>query len=83
MKNDDTLGILLANVLITNRQSAALLTIVRDRDPDMLLVMEVDDWWMEQLIPLDTPYPYTVKQPNDGRLRYGAVLQVPPERHRD
>ncbi len=67
-----TVGILLANVLITNKQSGEFLEIVRDRDPDMLLVMEVDAWWMEQLTPLDETYPYTVKQPND--VAYGMAL---------
>ena len=72
VSDDNTVGILLANVLITNRQADEFLQIVRDRDPDILMAMEVDAWWMEQLAPLDATYPYSVKQPND--VAYGLAL---------
>ena len=69
---ENTVGVLIANVLQTNDSSAAFLDIVRRRDPDMLLVMEVNDRWMEDLAPLDGNYPHVVKQPND--VAYGMAL---------
>ncbi|WP_420458718.1 endonuclease/exonuclease/phosphatase family protein [Neolewinella sp.] len=67
-----TVGILLANVLITNEQAAIFLDIVRQRDADMVLVMEVNDRWMRQLQPLEETYAHTVKHPTDNS--YGMTL---------
>ncbi|WP_116108951.1 endonuclease/exonuclease/phosphatase family protein [Lewinella sp. IMCC34191] len=67
-----TVGIMLANVLITNRKAQDFLEIVRERDPDMLLVMEVDDWWMTQLQPLADRYQHSMTYPTDNA--YGMAL---------
>ena len=69
---DNTVSILLANVLITNQESGELLRIIRERDPDMLLLMEVNDRWMEQLAELDEEYPHSMKYPTDNA--YGMAL---------
>ncbi|MGB3799696.1 MAG: endonuclease/exonuclease/phosphatase family protein [Lewinella sp.] len=69
---EQTVGILIANVLITNRKSEDFLRIVSERDPDMLLVMEVNDWWMTQLEPLAGRYRYTMAYPTDNA--YGMAL---------
>ena len=68
----NTVGILIANVLITNRRADEFLAIVRERDPDMVLTMEVDEWWMERLAPLDAAYPYRMAYPTDNG--YGMAL---------
>ena len=67
-----TVGILLANVLIENERAATFLDIVDQRNPDMVLVMEVDDRWMQQLQPLEETYGHTVKYPTDNS--YGMTL---------
>ncbi len=72
VSEDHTVGILLANVLQTSHSSEAFLEIVRDRDPDMLLVMEVNGRWMDELTSLDQDYAHAVKQPND--VAYGMAL---------
>jgi endonuclease/exonuclease/phosphatase (EEP) superfamily protein YafD len=70
--DDRRFGIVVANVLTPNRDAGALLRIVRARDPDLMLFVETDDWWQEQLDPLETTHPYTVKCPKDNL--YGMVL---------
>ncbi|PPK87157.1 endonuclease/exonuclease/phosphatase (EEP) superfamily protein YafD [Neolewinella xylanilytica] len=60
---DNTASLMLANVLVTNRQADALLEIVQARDPDLLLVMENDQWWAERLAPLRERYPHTIEYP--------------------
>ncbi|MBB4078790.1 endonuclease/exonuclease/phosphatase (EEP) superfamily protein YafD [Lewinella aquimaris] len=67
-----SVGIMIANVLISNRSSEPFLEMVRARDPDMLLVMEVNDWWMEQLAPLDRDYAHVIEFPTDNA--YGMAL---------
>ncbi|WP_116127294.1 endonuclease/exonuclease/phosphatase family protein [Lewinella sp. IMCC34183] len=69
---DNAVSIMLANVLITNRQSDAFLNIVSNTAPDLLLVMENDRWWEEQLTVLDRTYPHSVKYPAGNG--YGMTL---------
>lgn len=69
---ENSVGILIANVLITNRKAADFLQIVEQTDPDLLLVMEVDQWWVNQLKPLKEKYPYVMEYPLDNA--YGMAL---------
>ena len=69
---ENSVGVLIANVLITNRQAADFLQIVEQTDPDMLLVMEVDQWWVNQLEPLKEEYSYVMEYPLDNA--YGMAL---------
>ena len=66
LMRDSTISILTANVLMTNRNAASLLDIVRQDDPDLLLALETDEWWERQLTVLEKDYPYTVKCPLDN-----------------
>ena len=68
----NAVGIMTANVLMTNKQAADFLKIVKNTDPDMLLVMEVDQWWVSQLEPLKKRYPYTMEYPTSNA--YGMAL---------
>jgi len=46
---DRCVTLMVANVLTPNRNSEGLLQQVRDWQPDMLLTLESDQWWGEQL----------------------------------
>lgn len=65
-------SILVANVLQHNRQAAPLLAHIDRWQPDLVLAVEVDSWWLEQLAPVRTTYPYTVERPLDNT--YGMAL---------
>ena len=71
-EKENTVGILLANVLMTNRNSEEFLNIVEETDPDMVLVMEVNDWWISELQDLNEEYPYSMKFPENNA--YGMAL---------
>lgn len=68
----DTFSLLSANVLMENRDDEAFLAIVDEYKPDLLLVMEPNGWWMEQLQPLRDRYPHHVEQPQENH--YGIAL---------
>lgn len=68
----DTLRLIVSNVLTTNHQSEALLQLVRERKPDLLLTVETDRWWEQQLDTLAADYPHSVKHPLDNL--YGIHL---------
>lgn len=78
----DSVSLLVINVMMENRESLALLDIVRDYDPDMILTMETDAWWEEALRSLEQRYPNTLKAPLDntfGMLLHSRLDLVDPK----
>ena len=76
-----TLGVLISNVLMTNRESGKLRALVRNRDPDVILLVETDDWWEQQLREFESSRPHVVKQPQGntyGMLLYSRFPLVDP-----
>jgi endonuclease/exonuclease/phosphatase (EEP) superfamily protein YafD len=67
-----TFSLMLANVLMKNDKADAFLEIVKEADPDILLAMETNKWWIEQLGPLREKYPHQVEYPLDNT--YGIAL---------
>lgn len=66
------ISILLINVKMENNKTAPLLDLVHEKKPDIVLTMEVDDWWNAQLAVLQKDYPYSYKKPN--KVAYGMSL---------
>ncbi len=81
-KPEDSLSLLVANVLTPNRNAERFLEIVRDCDPDVVLTVETDAWWESELDALESDYPYAVKQPLDnlyGMHLYSRLELVDPQ----
>ena len=79
---DDVVTLLIANVLMTNRAAQDFIALVERYDPDLVLTVETDDWWEEQLRVLEEAYPHTLKHPLDntyGMLLYSRFRLVHPE----
>jgi endonuclease/exonuclease/phosphatase (EEP) superfamily protein YafD len=70
--SDRMVSVLIANILQTNRESGRFLAEVGRHDPDLVLVVETDRWWQEQLTPLEAVYPHRVLHPLDNT--YGMLL---------
>ena len=69
---DTELSIIVANVKMKNRESKLLIDLIEENDPDLILAMEVDKWWDEQLSVLEQEYPYSQHTINE--VAYGMVL---------
>lgn len=69
---DRQITLMVANVLMTNRDAAACLRAVRACGPDILLAVETDQWWLDQLRVLEADYPYTAYEPLPNT--YGLLL---------
>ncbi|WP_026934188.1 endonuclease/exonuclease/phosphatase family protein [Christiangramia echinicola] len=67
-----TVSILVSNVLTPNKRSDKLIALVKKRKPDILLTLESDKRWEEELSELEEEYQYTVKIPKDNL--YGMHL---------
>ncbi|MDM7924192.1 MAG: endonuclease/exonuclease/phosphatase family protein [Pyrinomonadaceae bacterium] len=67
-----TIRILFANVLMTNRDAARIKRIIRKAAPDVLLLVETDQWWREQMDELMCDFPHPVQHPKDNT--YGMLL---------
>lgn len=80
--DDVRISLLVANVLMDNRESQVFLDIVREYDPDVVLTVETGEWWEEALRPLEETYPHTLKNPLDntfGMLVYSRLAMIDPE----
>lgn len=73
----DRLSFITANVLASNRNAAALLRLVRQHRPDILVTLESNYWWQERLDELEADYPYTIKCPQDNRYGMHVYSQLP------
>ncbi|HET6559556.1 MAG TPA: endonuclease/exonuclease/phosphatase family protein [Prolixibacteraceae bacterium] len=55
--------IMVANVLITNKNADKLLALIDENDPDIMVTLETDVWWQKKLDVLEEEYPFTIKCP--------------------
>jgi len=69
---DSTLSVMFANVLQDNRQADKLKAIISEIDPDIILAVETNDWWKEQLQSIAGTHPHTVFQAQENT--YGMLL---------
>ncbi|MDX5423412.1 MAG: endonuclease/exonuclease/phosphatase family protein [Hymenobacteraceae bacterium] len=69
---DRSFSLLIANVWMKNRQADQFLQLVQQANPDLVLAMETDQWWINQLSPLRQKYAHVVSYPLDNT--YGMVL---------
>jgi endonuclease/exonuclease/phosphatase (EEP) superfamily protein YafD len=71
------LSIITSNVLQTNRNSDALLDLVTEFQPDILVTLESDKWWENQLEALEVDMPYSVKCPLDNLYGMHVYSRLP------
>jgi len=74
---DRRLSVITANVLQTNRNSDALVDLVRQYQPDILVTLETDQWWENKLEALEVDMPYSVKCPLDNFYGMHVYSRLP------
>ena len=72
VRRDDRLTVMVANVWVQNRQADRYLALVRRNDPDVILTLEVNDWWDAQLEALEETHPHTIRHPRPDA--YGLAV---------
>jgi endonuclease/exonuclease/phosphatase (EEP) superfamily protein YafD len=70
--------LLISNVLMENRTSDRLLALIREKEPDLVLALETDDWWHGQIKVLERDYPFrlTQTQGNYYGLHFFSKLEL-------
>ena len=68
----NALSMMVTNVLMYNKNAKGCLDRVWEEDPDLLLMVETDEWWCEQMAPVYKKYQYRVEYPLENT--YGMLL---------
>lgn len=63
---ENQISILTTNVLTSNKNADLLIQLVRQHKPDVLVTLESDQWWEQQLAVLEVDMPHSVKCPLDN-----------------
>ena len=71
------LRVMLANVLTSNENTAALLERVESEAPDILALQEIDDRWVNELRELNSRYPYSKVIPRGDNFGIGLWSRFP------
>ncbi|HEX2117116.1 MAG TPA: endonuclease/exonuclease/phosphatase family protein [Alphaproteobacteria bacterium] len=69
---ENTVRLLIANLLQDNRNADSFLRLIQREDPDLVLAVEADRWWDRQLAVLRRGYTQTVRHPLENT--YGMLL---------
>ncbi len=70
-----SLRIFLANVYTSNERHGDLLQILTKENPDVILLQEVNDRWLDALAPLEKTYPHVVKLPRSDNFGMAVYSQ--------
>lgn len=76
---EETVAVMAVNVLTPNRNAEGLKEIVRRRRPDVLVAVETDAWWQEQLDSLQGEYPHALRCPLDNLYGMHLYSRLPLE----
>lgn len=69
---ENTVKLLISNVFMENRETEKLVNLIQQVKPDIFLLAEVDQHWIDAVDKLEKDYPFTVKHPLENT--YGMAL---------
>ena len=75
-------GLLIANVLQTNRNVGEYIQLIRACSPDLVVLAETDHYWEHSLREVERVYPHTIKCPLEntyGLLLYSRLPLIEPK----
>lgn len=78
-QHKDTISIVTANVLMTNKNARQLISLVKQANPDILVTLETNEWWQSHLDQLEEHYRYTIKCPLENLYGMHVYSKLPLE----
>lgn len=79
LDKDRCISVLVANVLMSNRNSRRLGELIAKRDPDVVLLLETDAWWEDRMRYLRDSHPHGLDCPLDNRYGMHLYSRLPLE----
>ncbi len=76
------ISVMISNVLMTNLKTTKLREMIEKIEPDILLTLETNQYWEDELASLEETYKYVVRCPQDnlyGMHLYSKLKLVNPE----
>ncbi|MNK25651.1 hypothetical protein D3C87_439780 [compost metagenome] len=70
--DDRNISLLIANVYQDNRESGSYLKLIKKCNPDVILMVETNSWWQQQIEVIGTDYPHQLKVPLENT--YGMIF---------
>jgi endonuclease/exonuclease/phosphatase (EEP) superfamily protein YafD len=67
-----SISLFIGNIYQYNRNADKYLRYLQELNPDIIMVVETDNWWAKQLKPLKRSHPYTIEVPLENT--YGMLL---------
>lgn len=75
--DDNELSIMVSNVLMTNKRHDKLMALTKERNPDVLLLLESDSVWQQAFKTTTEKYPYRVEIPLSNTYGMHLYSQLP------
>lgn len=69
---ENFLSVMVSNVYQYNRRADKCLRVIKKNEPDVVLLVETDEWWMQAVRQLEQHYKYKILYPLDNT--YGMLL---------
>lgn len=76
---ETTFRLLASNVKQSNRSADRYLALVAEVDPDVVQVIELNEWWQQALAPLREAYPYYFEDAHENAYGMGLYSRIPLE----
>ena len=70
--DDRNISLLIANVYQDNRQSESYFKLIKKCNPDVVLMVETNQWWEQQMDVIAAEYPHQLKVPLENT--YGMIF---------
>ncbi|TWT56208.1 endonuclease/exonuclease/phosphatase family protein [Allorhodopirellula solitaria] len=80
-EHNDTTRLLMSNVEMENDQYERAMAVIRRASPDVVLMVEIDQSWLEEISEFVAEYPHRVIVPQDNWYGMMLLSKLPIERH--
>jgi len=77
IEGDSTIRVLASNVLTSNFNSRALLEEIEESKPDVIVLLETNQRWIDDLRELETDYPHQLLRPEDHNFGLAVYSRRP------
>lgn len=72
-----SISVISANVETSNTNYAGVTNLIKERQPDIFVALEVDDMWVGHLKEIEAAYPYTLKHPRQDNFGMAVYSKIP------